>query len=360
MSLFPVHPLSSYLIKFNAGKCTQQGNLLKPDMRKGTIYMDQSDDQLMHFYWKERKASHPEDDLIIFPDEAELTRVTECTTGRVYLLKFKSSSQSLLFWMQDKDSSKDEQVVARVNHLINHPHQAMEESHSPLSSTMDLGEESSSDLMRMLGENQDINVTPDHLLQFLQTAGGYGGAVPVASTPGGDGPIESITSHLLPGASSALPFAASPPPPPPSHNPTHTAHTTASLSQPQPEALDQLRSMLANVTPGAPRPSLQLSDVLTPSALQPLLNDREISRSLFPFLPDTLEHTEEEVRQVVASPQFQQSLQSLSGALESGQLGPLLGQLGLDSSAGQSVEAFLRAVERQARDKEQQGDAMEE
>ena len=39
-------------------------------------------------------------DLIIFPDDVEFKHVPQCTTGRVYLLKFKSSSRKFFFWMQ--------------------------------------------------------------------------------------------------------------------------------------------------------------------------------------------------------------------------------------------------------------------
>ena len=39
-------------------------------------------------------------DLIIFPDDVEYKRVPQCTTGRVYILKFKSSSRKFFFWMQ--------------------------------------------------------------------------------------------------------------------------------------------------------------------------------------------------------------------------------------------------------------------
>lgn len=48
-------------------------------------------------------------------------RITQCNTGRVYLLKFKSSDQKLFFWMQDKSDDKDEELAARVNRLINNP-----------------------------------------------------------------------------------------------------------------------------------------------------------------------------------------------------------------------------------------------
>lgn len=104
---------------------------------------------------------------------------------------------------------------------------------------------------------------------------------------------------------------------------------------------------------------IALSDVLTTQSLTPLLNDADICASLFPFLPEESERSAEEVRQVVKSPQFSQALQSLSAALQTGQLGPLLSQLGLDPSAGNSVESFLIAIGEQAKQKKN-GDAMEE
>jgi hypothetical protein len=89
--------------------------------------------------------------LIIFPDEAEMIPVEECTTGRVYLLKFKSSSQKLFFWMQRKDSDMDEEWINKVNQLINDPQSAMDEGRH---SDRGMGFPSDSqDLMQMLGDN---------------------------------------------------------------------------------------------------------------------------------------------------------------------------------------------------------------
>lgn len=92
--------------------------MVHPDKRKGLLYLYQSEDSLMHFCWKDRHTGKlfktllksmltffyetgvVEDDLIIFPDDCEYVRVSQCTTGRVYLLKFKSSNRKLFFWMQ--------------------------------------------------------------------------------------------------------------------------------------------------------------------------------------------------------------------------------------------------------------------
>lgn len=79
---------------------TLKGSTVTPDKRKGTVYIQQTDDSLIHFCWKDRTSGNVEDDLIIFPDDCEFKRVNQCTTGRVYVLKFKAGSKRLFFWMQ--------------------------------------------------------------------------------------------------------------------------------------------------------------------------------------------------------------------------------------------------------------------
>lgn len=76
-----------------------------------------------------------------------MIRVEQCTTGRVYLLKFKSSNQKLFFWMQNKSDEKDEEVISRVNHLINDPEAATATDDM---SGMDMGD-ASADMMQLLG-----------------------------------------------------------------------------------------------------------------------------------------------------------------------------------------------------------------
>lgn len=99
------------------------GVMVHPEKRKGLIYIYQSEESLMHFCWQDRTtgnwALNPlrprwsmvnvsgtvEDDLIIFPDDCEYVKVPQCTTGRVYLLKFKSSNRRFFFWLQVSVSS---------------------------------------------------------------------------------------------------------------------------------------------------------------------------------------------------------------------------------------------------------------
>ena len=92
---------------------------VSPDKRKGLVSVYQSDDQLMHLTWKDRGTGTLEDDLIIFPDDCEFLAVPACTTGRVFVLKFKTSNKRMFFWMQEPKADKDEEFCKKVNESLN-------------------------------------------------------------------------------------------------------------------------------------------------------------------------------------------------------------------------------------------------
>lgn len=93
----------------------QDSKWVRPDARKGTIAVTiSSEDQLIHFSWKDRTTGKVELDLILFPDDASFRRVPECTTGRVYVLEFKTGTKHF-FWMQDLSSDKDEERCNNIN-----------------------------------------------------------------------------------------------------------------------------------------------------------------------------------------------------------------------------------------------------
>ena len=77
-----------------------------------------------------------------------------------------------------------------------------------------------------------------------------------------------------------------------------------------------------------------MTKILTLEALAPLFADAEVQQKLFPFLPSKSERTKEELDDIIRSPQFVQSLAGLNAGLQSGQLGPLIAELGLDPSVG--------------------------
>ncbi|KAI9756259.1 MAG: hypothetical protein M4579_003926 [Chaenotheca gracillima] len=106
----------SPLITFKAGTTTSPPTV-KPKPTPGYIYL-YSEDELVHFCWRPRSASlnSPEIDLIMLPGDGSFrpyeTARTQGdsehnapTNGRVYALKFSSSSQRNLFWLQSKSQS---------------------------------------------------------------------------------------------------------------------------------------------------------------------------------------------------------------------------------------------------------------
>ena len=85
---------------------------VRPKPIQGFIYL-YSEDDLIHFCWRPRSAplSEPELDLVMVPSDGHFTPyegrsldspAKQPTNGRIYVLKFSSSSQRHLFWLQSK------------------------------------------------------------------------------------------------------------------------------------------------------------------------------------------------------------------------------------------------------------------
>ncbi|ORX49141.1 adhesion regulating molecule [Hesseltinella vesiculosa] len=348
-------PAQRHLVQFNAGKCIREGNLVKPDLRKGMIYMDQGEDQLMHFYWKERNSSEPEDNLIIFPDEAELVHVPECTTGRVIVLKFKTSSERWFYWMQHKKDDEDEELIKRVNTLIDNPSSAMDDGAmdiDPQNIEMEL-------MQRLMGSASDGSLTEESLMELFSQARGHASRGQEEATETDDNTTTATVAPSVTDTVTTVADVTAQTPEKSQEAAVSTADTPKQSEQGASSAVSaeqyqQLQSILDSMQQQQQgRSSVQLNDVLNTQVLSALLDDPAVCSSLYPHLPDQTEHTPAQLRQVVLSPQFQQALHGFTSALQSGQLGPLIQQFGLDASSGLSPEAFLRGIEHKVRENQQ-------
>ncbi|XP_012735487.2 proteasomal ubiquitin receptor ADRM1 isoform X2 [Fundulus heteroclitus] len=384
---------SKYLVEFRAGKMTLKGNTVTPDKRKGLVYIQQSDDSLIHFCWKDRTTGNVDDDLIIFPDDCEFKRVNQCTTGRVYVLKFKAGSKRLFFWMQEPKTDKDEEFCRKVNEFLNNP---------PIPGSASSGGGSGHELSALGGEGglQNLlgNMSHNQLMQLIGPTGLGGLGLGALAGPGlanllgsGGPPTSSSSSSSRSQAATAASSSAAAPrlsstqtpttPTPPAASAPSTTTTTAAAaaaaaapstpapaqtpvapasagSPPphQPIQLSDLQSILANMNVPAAAAgqgsAVDLASVCTPEMMAPILTNSEVQQRLLPFLPsgESLPQSAEEIQNTLNSPQFQQSMSMFSSALASGQLGPLMSQFGLSAEAVDAanrgdVEAFARAMQ---------------
>ncbi|KAI1189388.1 proteasome complex subunit Rpn13 ubiquitin receptor-domain-containing protein [Nemania serpens] len=103
----------SPVLTFKAGKCeldtSSKPYKVSPLPERGYIYL-YFDDDLLHFCWRERSAppDAPDLDLVMVPTDGHFTPYEApqgrppITSGRIFVLKFLSSSTRHLFWLQSK------------------------------------------------------------------------------------------------------------------------------------------------------------------------------------------------------------------------------------------------------------------
>jgi len=352
--------------------------MVSPDKRKGMLMVQQSDDQLMHLQWKDRTSGTVEDDLILMPDDVEFKHVPACTTGRVFVLKFKGNDKKMFFWMQEPKSDKDEEFCKKVNDFLNNP---------PAPGSSRSGGGGGGGIMGGLPGglpgNLDFNNLGDNELQSLlnnmdqrQLMQIFGGSL------GGGGSNMSSLSSLLGGGSggrsrqaagtgstrsrpaadtSSTPAATTVPVPAPAPGGAGSGGSggsTGSSANPAIQ-LSDLQSILSNMQvpagagEGSGGAAVDLSTGLTGEALQPLLQNQEFLDKVKEFLPageEGKEVTLSDLSGTVQSPQFQQAVSMFSMALSSGQLGPLIKEFGLGDGAAAAaaqgdMEAFVKALQ---------------
>ncbi|KAF7663590.1 hypothetical protein LDENG_00206020 [Lucifuga dentata] len=367
---------SKYLVEFRAGKMTMKSSTVTPDKRKGQVYIQQTDDSLIHFCWKDRTTGNVDDDLIIFPDDCEFKRVNQCTTGRVYVLKFKAGSKRLFFWMQEPKTDKDDEYCRKVNEYLNNP---------PMPGALGSGGSGGHDLSALGGEGglQSLlgNMSHNQLMQLIGPTGlgGIGGLGALAgpglanllgssSVPAASNSSTSPSTAVTPTSTSAasrlgssqVPTTPITPSATSAVSPTATTPSTPAVSSlaagaanpTQPIQLSDLQSILATMNVPASTQGVDLASVLTPEVMAPILANPEVQQRLMPYLPsgESLPQSTEELNNTLSSPQFQQAMSMFSSALASGQLGPLMNQFGLPAEAVDAankgdVEAFAKAME---------------
>ncbi|XP_074035869.1 proteasomal ubiquitin receptor ADRM1 homolog [Leptinotarsa decemlineata] len=357
---------NKHLIEVRAGKLNLKGKMVTSDKRKGLLYVYQSEDSLMHFCWQDRTTGVVEDDLIIFPDDCEYVKVPQCTTGRAYLLKFKSSNKKFFFWLQEPKTDKDDDNCKRINELLNNPSSAVQATPNPDQDLQSLlNNMSQSQLMQLFGNgvgqmsglssllgtirgpnsgSARTNTTPaiTHRTTVPSTPTTTAAANPTTPSAGLTTPQRSIPT--------AVPDAPKP------RTSTRTPDTASPSSFANPIQLSDLQNFLSGLSPpvasadGTQQQSVDLSTALNTETLSGILSSPATLEQLQGHLPAVDGDPQQALRSTLASPQFSQAVSQFSSALESGQLGPIVSQFAVNpeavaAAAQGNMANFVKALE---------------
>ncbi|XP_046966388.1 proteasomal ubiquitin receptor ADRM1 isoform X1 [Vanessa cardui] len=365
---------NKHIVEFRAGRMTLKGRMVHPDKRKGLLYVYQGEDSLMHFCWKDRTTGEVEDDLLIFPDDCEFVRVNECTTGRVYVLKFKSFSKKYFFWLQEPKTDKDDDYCRRINEALNNP---------PTS-----GGRGGSGSGGQDGELQNLlnNMSQQQLMQLFGGVGQIGGLSSLLGTMGNNSSSGTTGSRASGNSGSSsrggsaprttsAEAARTPARPRYAPAPTATPPNTATAAAPAaPGAasaataaggqiflsdLQRYFSGLGNAPPegegavsGSAAPRVDLGAALSAPEVVSTASEPPNAQRLAPHLPPAPASAaaQDDVRTTLLSPQFAQAANQFSSALTSGQMAPVISQFGLPTDVTSAantgdMQAFFKALE---------------
>ncbi|KKZ68576.1 hypothetical protein EMCG_01025 [[Emmonsia] crescens] len=394
------------IITFKAGLCDLDTSVspprVKPKPAPGYIYL-YSEDDLVHFCWRRRSASldEPELDLVMVPSDGTFTpykptsaenpsNTDRPTNGRVYALKFSSSSQRHLFWLQSRSqhqngnpawfSSRDLELGRIVNTLLQGEDIDIRDAIANLPRDNHGGNGGDDDETM-----EDVEGT-DH--SPVHRRGGSGGAGPGAT--GGDIREEGQESRQG-GADGGRAATASSDPSSVVQNLLRSLQQQGNQQSRSEAAEDPFTTLSALLSPSSTLPLIESAHSQTVDHLLSFLptsllflaqtNVDEIPNNIEPgseaakaaMQALTLEQKRDILRRVLRSPQFTQSLGSLTVALRDGGLpsisdalnikvenGGFMRRGGVPLGGGDAVRAFLEGVKRHVEEKEHGGqDKME-
>ncbi|KAI5299854.1 hypothetical protein KEM55_001394 [Ascosphaera atra] len=365
--------------------------VIYPQPEPGYIYLYE-EDEIVHFCWR-RRSSHvddPEIDLFMVPGDGSFVPYRPSnapTNGRIYVLKFDSSSQRYLFYLQSQSQSesKDPKYWSprdfKLGELVNSVLQGQD---------VDLADELGKLERRGSGGGGDGDTTMEEVEGHEHDANhdrsGTGGAGIDAT--GGD--IREEGSHPREGGADggrAIDLSSSY-----ASLQRHTDPFSGSASNLVPEDANAVLQNLLRTVGGGNQasqagptsqpvqendPFTTLTDLLPPTSTIPYIeaaDDRTVD-DLLSYLPPSLlslgqgatatslSQKKGILRKVLCSPQFSQSLASLTIALHDGGLpsisealqikvdnGGYVRRGGVPLGNGEAVRVFIEGVKKRVED----------
>ena len=305
-------------------------------------------DGLTHLQWGVRAPDMPftpEEDLLVFPREAEMKFIPK---PGVFVIKFPDDpSRNAFFWSQrqtsDAEPQSDEALTADVNAALNgeSPAFATRRSDPAAQRARAVRAAQAAAASALSGPEETPAATAG--VASTPAAPAKAEKQPVTDEPMEDEPMETETEKAADGNAEKKSAAVSGDALRAALGGIGAAGAVPGGGAPAADPAAMAR-MLAGMRPRGPG----LNEVLTPEAVRPLLRDENVRARLAEFLPDA-HRGSENLEALMRTPQFQSQLERFSAALQSGQMD--LAQFGLPPGTGFGVAEFLAAIQAEADEK---------
>ncbi|KAF3916072.1 hypothetical protein ABW21_db0208483 [Orbilia brochopaga] len=331
--------MSSITVK--AGRCFPESNSARiiPSPVPGEIRVELAqEDELLHFRWTPRRGETvdgEEFDLIVFPGDASFVpyqhSVGAPADGRICVLKFQSSDQRHMFWLQTKSGGSDPGKHSRQDLLVIKKIDRLIQMSGDLEGVTD---------EELLGDDNQMELDDEASPSAGESSrrGGADGGRAIGQSASEEGKQQP----------------------------------TGARSQSQ---SDLIASLISGISvpgqasaPAQPQGFLTLTSLLQPNVATSVLESKAIRQKLLANLPPKLlsyatgEFEEKELlRRVIHSPQFMQATGVLTVALREGGLKGVADSLGVKldlANAGTQtgVEIFVASVKKAVEEENEDAD----
>jgi len=342
-------------VEFRAGILHLDGTTVTADSRRGKVRIVDGDEGYLKFQWVLRPAGTVELDLGIFPESMVWEKVPECKDGRVYLLRFRSGGSKRFFWMQEPKDDKDEELFNKVNQIFNNPSSVNGGGAAAGGDAMNLqpSAESAQGLEAMDPQQLESlmgDLSEDEIQELLAAQAQFSQAdtAPSESTEAKAQPSSTTVPSTPPPTAAVSTTAPNAPSRPTNPNPTSIATPSGSASaQVQSASQALLRAFQSLQAEQSLGDVLTLESVLESERTVPLVDD-EMAEALAPFLPEN-QRSKADVIRHLRSPQFQQTVHRFTSLLNGHQYGALMSSLGLPNTGDIGVNAFIQAIQNEAK-----------
>ncbi|KAL1408227.1 hypothetical protein Q8F55_005033 [Vanrija albida] len=320
----------SALIQLPAGRSfrrSQEAKWVDPQPEKGTIELS-LDQGIINFVWRNAETSRAEDELLIFPGEAEFERVAKDPSGRSFVLKFNSSNQVHFFWLQRGTlAESDARAAVDINSLLQDPSYRAGSAPIPASFFPPATPAPKADGARDIPATPSAPAKPSAAAAAAGLVAGLAGASTSAAAGSTDADVDS-----------------------------------RAITKEDVKNQDMARLLFHWADQHLPIPEEEeasLTDILTPDTVSRLVEERpELAKSLAQHMPPDLTlpegaDTKAGLLRVVGTPQFRDAVGNLEMALRNGTLPEsMMPFVHLPEDAAWSLKNFLTAL-REVKDGDQ-------